>query len=162
MPKSCKRILFAIASIATTIMGFVPPTQAQGTASCLGSASGPAISATYLDNYAGLHSIGKKAWLQAVGDSQLVFHVCSVDDSKHYLIARNDDANDSNPGKFSRFEWYGRGGLLFYCQQVFDAMSAAEAEDFTKTPAADSSDANDQGCGSGGQFPWSELILIRR
>jgi hypothetical protein len=154
MSKFRKRILFAIASIAVSIVGFDFAAQAQGTGSCLGSTSKPAISAIYLDNYAGLHSIGKKVWLQSVGDSQLVFHLCSVDDTKHYLIVRNDDANDFNPGKFSRFEWYGQDGLLFYCQQVFDAASAAEAEDFTKTPAADTSDAS--------RFPWSELILIRR
>lgn len=162
MSKFRKRILFAIASIAVSIVGFDFAAQAQGTGSCLGSTSKPAISAIYLDNYAGLHSIGKKVWLQSVGDLQLVFHLCSVDDTKHYLIVRNDDANDFNPGKFSRFEWYGQDGLLFYCQQVFDAASAAEAEDFTKTPAADTSDANDKGCGSKGRFPWSELILIRR
>lgn len=104
MSKFRKRILFAIASIAVSIVGFDFAAQAQGTGSCLGSTSKPAISAIYLDNYAGLHSIGKKVWLQSVGDSQLVFHLCSVDDTKHYLIVRNDDANDFNPGKFSRFE----------------------------------------------------------
>jgi hypothetical protein len=40
---------------------------------------------------------------------------------------------------------HGKGGLLFYCQQVFDAASAAEAEDFARTPAADPSGANDKG-----------------
>ena len=102
MSKSCTRILFAIASIAVSVAGFDPAAHAQGTGSCLGSTSKPAISAIYLDNYAGLHSLGKKVSLPAVGDSQLVFHLCSINDTKHYLIVRNDDANDFNPGKFSK------------------------------------------------------------
>ena len=113
MSKFRKRILFAIASIAVSIVGFDFAAQAQGTGSCLGSTSKPAISAIYLDNYAGLHSIGKKVWLQSVGDLQLVFHLCSVDDTKHYLIVRNDDANDFNPGKFSRIRMVRTGWFAF-------------------------------------------------
>jgi hypothetical protein len=71
-------------------------------------------------------------------------------------------SNDVNANKFSRFEWYEAKGQLFYCQQVFDAASAADAADFTKVPAADSSDANDRGCGAKGQFAWSELILLKK
>jgi hypothetical protein len=161
MCRDSKVFLFAICIMATCAFGYLPGVQAQP-AACLGAAADPPIAATYLDNYAGWHSVGKKAWLQAAGGSQLIFHVCSVNDGRRYLIARNDEGNEFNPGKFSRFEWYGKGGLLFYCQQVFDAASASEAEDFARTPAADSSDANDKGCGATGQFPWSELMLLRR
>jgi hypothetical protein len=154
-------IAFGVCLMAACAFGYFQEARAQP-ANCLGSPADPRIAATYLDNFAGWHSVGKKAWLQATGGSQLIFHLCSVNDGRRYLIAKNDDGNDFNPGKYSRFEWYGKGGLLFYCQQVFDAASAAEAEDFARTPVADPSDANDKGCGASGQFPWSELILLRR
>jgi len=139
------------------------PVSAWAQAACNGlEGNDPEIAALYVDNFAGWHSVGGEAWLDFGLGDQLIFHVCSVDNTKDFLIAQNDGGNDFNPLKFSRFEWYGDRGQLFYCQQVFDAATAADAADFAKTPAADSSDANDKGCGVGGQFPWSQLALIRR
>jgi hypothetical protein len=42
-----------------------------------------------------------------------------------------------------------------------DAATPSEAEDFARTPAADSSDANAE-CGAIGEIAWGELILLRR
>jgi hypothetical protein len=130
---------------------------------CLGNPQDrPEISAFYIDNFNGWHSVGGGAWLSFAGPSQLIFNVCSVDNNRNFLIAENNAGNDSNPSKFSRFEWHGVGRQLFYCQQVFDANTAAEAADFTRTPMADTSDPNDRGCGVNGRFPWSQLSLIAR
>ncbi|QWW67950.1 hypothetical protein [Rhizobium sp. WYJ-E13] len=138
-----------------------------GNALAQGSCSGlegndPEISGLYIDNFAGWHSVGGEAWFIAADGGQLIFHVCNVDNSKNFLITQNDVGNDFNPGKFSRFEWYEDHGKLFYCQQVFDATTETDAADFAKTPAANSSNANDEGCGAKGQFAWSQLILVRQ
>ena len=122
----------------------------------------PEIAAAYVDNFAGFHSVGGEAWLSFGSGHQLIFHICSVDNVNDFLIAQNSAGNDFNPQKYSRFEWFGKDGQLFYCQQVFDAATPADAADFNLTPAADSSDANDKGCGQNGQSPWSQLVLIRR
>jgi len=120
----------------------------------------PEISGIYIDNFSGWHSVGGEAWLSFGSSSQLIFSVCSVDNDRDFLVAQNAPGNDFNPGLFSRFEWLEENNQIFYCQQVFDASSAAEAVDFSRYPAADSSNANDEGCGADGQFPWSQLSLI--
>ncbi len=151
----------ALTAVIIALSGGV--TMAYASDACLGSgAAPPEISAVYLDNFAGWHIVGKKAWVSAMADSELVFDLCKVDNNKNYLIAENSPVNDFNPKKFSRFEWYGSNGKLFYCQQVFDAQSANDAEDFNKYPAADTSDPNDKGCGANGKFAWSQLVLVRR
>ena len=85
-----------------------------------------------------------------------------INDTKHYLIVRNDDANDFNPGKFSEnSNGTGRMVCSFIVSRCSMGIRCGSGK-FTKIPAADTSDANDKGCGSKGQFPWSELILIWR
>ena len=131
--------------------------------SCSGiEGNDPAIAGTYVDNFAGFHSVGGEAWLSFGSGDQLIFHVCSVDNKKDFLVAQNSSGNDFNPSKFSRFEWFGENGQLFYCQQVFDADTAMDAADFSTTPAADTSNVNDEGCRDNGQFPWSQLVVVRR
>lgn len=148
---------------AIALFGMPATTLSQAAATCEGvEGNDPEISAIYVDNFAGWHSVGGEAWLSFGSGDQLVFSVCSVDNDNNFLIAQNASGNDFNPGKFSRFEWFGESGQLFYCQQVFDAATAAEAADFTANPAANPSNANDEGCGANGQFPWSQLTLIRR
>lgn len=152
-------------AFVTTIFFAASPTLAltQTAQVCEGvEGDDPEIAAIYVDNFAGWHSVGGEAWLSFGSGDQLIFSVCSVNNDDDYLIAMNAAGNDFNPGKFSRFEWFAENGQVFYCQQVFDAASAAEAEDFTANPAADPANANDEGCGVDGQFPWSQITLIRR
>ena len=144
-------------------MGLPTIAWAQAAEVCEGvEGNDPEISAIYVDNFAGWHSVGGEAWLSFGSVDQLIFSVCNVENDNKFLIAQNAAGNDFNPGRFSRFEWFGENGQLYYCQQVFDAASAAEAADFNTNPAADPSNANDEGCGADGQFPWSQLTLIRR
>lgn len=136
---------------------------AQAAETCNGvEGNDPEIAAIYVDNFGGWHSVGGEAWLSFGSGDQLVFTVCNIDNQNDFIIAQNAAANDFNPGLFSRFEWHGENGQLFYCQQVFDAASANDAADFSMYPAADASNANDEGCGADGQFGWSQLSLIRR
>lgn len=130
---------------------------------CSGVVSdGPTITGLYVDDFGGWHSVGKEAWIMPSPEAQLIFHICSIDAAKHFLIAQNSPGNERYALKFSRFEWAEQNGQLFYCQQVFDAATPAEAADLTKYPAADPSDANDTGCGKNGKFAWSQLSLIRK
>lgn len=155
-----KKLLYLAALV---FAGLPTVSLAQAAAVCEGvEGNDPEISAIYVDNFAGWHSVGGEAWLSFGSGDQLVFSVCSVDNDEDYLIAKNAEGNDFNSGKFSRFEWFAENGQLYYCQQVFDAPSAAEAADFTVNPAANTSNANDEGCGTTGQFPWSQLALVRR
>jgi hypothetical protein len=161
MEESMLEKLFLWSATAATIVLSAMGAAAQD--SCIGiEGDTPEIAALYVDNFAGWHSVGGEAWLDFANGDQLIFHVCSIDNNKNFLVAQNDPGNDYNPLKFSRFEWYGSNGTLYYCQQVFDAASAVDAADLNKTPPADTTDANDKGCGAGGKSPWSQLILIRR
>lgn len=158
---SLNKVLHLIASIVVIFMSKISFAAAQQT--CLGTQnSDPEISALYIDNFAGWHSIGAEAWLSFSSGPQLIFSLCNVDNDKNFLIAENNAGNQFNPSKFSRFEWFGNNGQLFYCQQVYDANTAGDAADFSKFPAANTSNPNDQGCGANGQFAWSQLSLITR
>ncbi|MEO1200059.1 MAG: hypothetical protein AAFX39_12635 [Pseudomonadota bacterium] len=152
----------ALSLVSIGIMSF-SKASAQETLACQGlDGESVDIAALYVDNFAGWHSVGEEAWLSFTSGSQLIFHLCSVDNNNSYLIAQNSLGNNFNPGLFSRFEWSESNGQLFYCQQVYNSGSASEAEDFSVHPAADSSDPNDSGCGANGQFPWSQLVTIQR
>jgi hypothetical protein len=149
------------AGLVSSFVAFATPARAE--LQCIGlAADAPAIAGLYVDNFGGWQSVGKEARIMPDGSSQLIFHICTVDNAKHFLIAQNSPGNDFNPLKFSRFEWTEQNGQLFFCQQVFDAASSADAADLAKTPAADPSDANDKGCGMDGKFPWSQLTLIKK
>lgn len=157
-----RKILFAVLSTAM-IFGTGVMNGASAQQACFGIEDVELeISGTYTDNFAGFQSVGNEAWVGFGSGDQLIFHVCSVDNEQNYLIAQNSAGNDYNPNMFSRFEWFGMNGQLYYCQQVYDAASASEAADFNAHPAADTSNVNDEGCGELGQHPWSQLILIRR
>lgn len=160
-----KRAQYSILSVvvATGLWAFpIERVSANEALSCLGSNDEPNIEGLYFDNFSGVQIVSKHNWISGAVNDQLVFHVCSIHNIEKYIIAQNDPGNAFNPLKYSRFEWVLNGAHLYYCQQVFDAVSAPDAANFTKTPAADGSDANDKGCGAGGKFPWTELILVRK
>ena len=149
-----------LAAATSLVFGLASPAQAQ--LQCSGVTELPKIAGLYLDNFSGWHSIGKTAWLDFSDDRQFIFEVCSIDNAKHFLIAQNTASAPENIRKFSRFEWTEKDGQLAYCQQVFDAASAAEAADFSKYPAANSANFNDEGCGQNGKFAWTILGSVRR
>ena len=100
-------IAFGVCLMAACAFGY--SRSAAQPANCLDSPADSAHCRNLSRQFRGWHSVGKKAWLQATGGSQLIFHLCSVNDGRRYLIAKNDDGNDFNPGKYSRFEWVRKG-----------------------------------------------------
>src|SRR5262249_58514476 len=118
---------------------------AQTPADCPTNTTAPSIKGVYVDNFGGLQAVSAPFWISG----NLVFGVCSVDDTQHFLIARNSLRNAFNPGKYSRFEWTMSGNRLWYCQSVFDASSANAAASASR---ADPSDPANKGCGN---FAWS-------
>jgi hypothetical protein len=123
---------------------------AQTPADCPTNTSEPSIHGVYVDNFGGLQAVSAPFWIS----TNLVFGVCSVDNTQRFLIARNSLRNQFNPGKYSRFEWTTFGNRLWYCQSVFDAASASAA---ASAPRADPSDPVNKGCGT---FAWSTVIRI--
>ena len=119
-------------------------------AACSLNKADPSIKGTYIDNFGGAQTISASYWTS----SDLVFEICSVDNTRKRIIAQNDSRNQLNPNKFSRFEWTNFGNRLWYCQSVYDAPSAAAAD---AAPPADPSNPVDGGCG---KFAWSTLIKI--
>ena len=116
------------------------------------------IRGSYEDGFGGRHVITKDEWTQSyaeegeeVGSSRFTYVI--VSNAGRYVVAQNDAENAFNPGLFSRFEWFELDGTLLYCQSVYDAPSAADAE------AALRADVTSPTGGCGG-FPWSELTPL--
>lgn len=119
--------------------------------------SSPSIEGSYTDNYGNSQIVGAEEWITA-GSSY--YNYIIVDNNQSYLTAQNASSNQYYPNKYSRFEWTTTdNGDLWYCQQVYNADSAADANDFTLYPPANSTDPSVRGCGTGNNdFPWSQLI----
>lgn len=111
----------------------------------------PAIEGHYIDNYGGVQDVLDHYWISG----QYAFQICSVDNVKHQIIALNEAGNQSDAGKFSRFDWVRYSNRLWYCQTVFNASTEAEA---AAAPPADPADPRIGGCG--GKFEWSSLSKL--
>lgn len=91
------------------------------------------------------HDIDEANWQMA--DS--LFHIADYSVNARFILAWNDEENEWNAGKWSRFDFHQEGDALYYCQSAYDADSqelAAQAE----------SDHGDLSGGCGG-WPWSAL-----
>lgn len=130
------------------VLTLVAAANAQTPTDCPTNSTEPSIHGAYVDNFGGLQAVSTPFWIS----SNLVFGICSVDNTQRFLIARNNPRNAFNPGKYSRFEWTTSGSRLWYCQSVFDAASTSAA---ASAPRADPSDPATKGCGT---FAWSTLI----
>ena len=83
-----------------------------------------------------------------------LYSISQYSNADMYIIAQNDANNSYNPSLWSRFDWtMDADSNLYLCQTAFDAASE---EDALNTPAADSSDPANGGCGD---FSWSALTL---
>ncbi len=81
-----------------------------------------------------------------------LYAISQYSNADMYIIAQNDANNSYNPSLWSRFDWtMDADNNLYLCQTAFDAASE---EDALNTPAADSSDPVNGGCGD---FSWSAL-----
>ncbi|MDV7145666.1 hypothetical protein R3X27_23530 [Tropicimonas sp. TH_r6] len=119
----------------------------------------PEISETYIDDTGQFHAVGADGWLSFGLGDQLVYFVCLVDNEKDYLVAQNGSANDADYELYSRFEWFVEGDQLYFCNQVSDAGSQADASDFVALPAADKANPTVSGCGVDNQS-WNALRVV--
>ena len=107
----------------------------------------PDIAGNWMDDWGYEQNISRESWTS--GDS--IFAITRLNNHLSYLVAHNDPGNQWNPGKWSRFDWtWDTEGQLYYCQIVFDANSADEAE---SNKSADRTDLQG-GCAG---FGWSHL-----
>lgn len=87
-----------------------------------------------------------------LGADLAVYTVETWSNEGDFVIARNADTNEYNPGAFSRFDFATTDDGEFFCQTAYDAATAEAA---LATTAADATDPTTTGCG--GAFPWSAL-----
>ncbi len=117
-----------------------------------------AIVGTYADGFGAQHEITSSAWVQTgdagSGPVSSTFLLTRYDNSAHWVIAHNDDANTFDPGKWSRFDWATVQAILYFCQTRYDA--ADEAEALAATPA-DPTDPTKSGCGG---YSWTALTPV--
>ena len=99
----------------------------------------------YIDNFMTAHSISEDEWSFAGS----VFAIAEYDNDAMYVVAQNGEANDFNPGLWSRFDWAWDGEQLYYCQSVYDGPTIEDAR-------AGGADAGDLAMGCGG-FAWTML-----
>ena len=105
------------------------------------------IAGKYIDNYKSSHVISSFEWI----NESLVYNISQYDNEQGFIIAQNDNGNEWNPKKWSRFDYTEKDGVLYYCQTAYDAETEEAA---LATPAPDKTDPATSGCGSS---PWTEL-----
>jgi hypothetical protein len=118
----------------------------------IATADGPPawILGSFVDDYGNAYTISATEWLQ--GPSR--YHVARWGPAARFLIARNDSANASDGGRWTRIDWIPLSGMApwtwAFCYTAYHATSAAEAE---STPAA-LPDTPRTGCNG---FPFSRM-----
>jgi hypothetical protein len=87
------------------------------------------IKGRFVDDYDIPHVITDSSWTLAQRDR---YHVVASDDSVQYLIAWNDSANTSDPGKWTRIDWIRLSGMPPYewafCLIEYKADTREQAE----------------------------------
>lgn len=106
---------------------------------------------TFEDDYGIRYTIGPSTWRQGSG---IVYHVVAWDSAGRSLIARNDEQNPSDGGRWTRIDWVRLEDMApwtwAYCLTVYDAVARGAAE---SAPAADRASPR-TGCNG---FPFSRM-----
>ena len=83
----------------------------------------------FLDDYGGSHTVSATLWMQHPRNR---FHITRWNGEGHYLIARNDSANASDGGLWTRIDWVELKNMspydVAFCFSAYKAPTAAEAE----------------------------------
>lgn len=138
-------------AIAASLLVWANASHAAETRTCFGRVPPPEKAGLYADNFGGQHLLGAHFWVQ---NGSSIFHYCQVDNYAHRIVAQNDAGNGYYPNYYSRFEVVISNGEVWYCQQVYDALSEKEA---VSRPTADASDLS-KGCGVPvNNFGWTKL-----
>ena len=87
------------------------------------------MTGTFEDDYGIEYEISKELWHQKP-DAR--FHIVNWNVKEQYLITRNDSANPSEPGLYTRFDWMKFENMLPYqwgfCMTTYNAETMEEAE----------------------------------
>ena len=102
---------------------------------------------SYTDSWGGTLEVTADSITDGYGNA---FHISTFDNDGNWLVAQNDAANEYFPELWSLFDWTLDGEQLYYCQAVYDAATADDAQ---SAAHADSSDL-ESGCGG---FGWTGL-----
>ncbi|MGC6416213.1 MAG: hypothetical protein ACON3Z_03815 [Bradymonadia bacterium] len=113
------------------------------------------LTGTFTDGF-GRHEIDENTWTTTYeGSAPSVFEISTVDLETRFLVARNGDENEYNPGLWSRFDWVWSTTGLYYCQTAYAAETEDDALAIERPDDADPSMPGT--CGE--MFPWSSLAL---
>ena len=108
----------------------------------------------FADDYGNRFTISVREWLQLPHGR---FHVIRWNARDSYLVARNDSANRSAPGRWTRIDWMPLPGMPPYewafCLTAYDAASARAAEATTVARR----DTPRNGCNG---FPFSRMARV--
>jgi len=102
-----------------------------GCASRVGVAEPPPalVLGTFADDYGSTYAITKETW-EHRGYAR--YHVVRWRPEAGYLVARNDAANPTDGGRWTRIDWVRLDGMAPYewafCLSAYDALTAAAAE----------------------------------
>ena len=92
----------------------------------------PLVVGAFQDDYGERHLVSANEWVQQPASR---YHIVRWVPERHYLIARNDSANRTAPGRWTRIDWLTLAGMSPYewgfCFTAYDAPSAAAAESVT-------------------------------
>jgi hypothetical protein len=106
---------------------------------------------TFEDDYGIRYTISPSSWRQGSG---IEYHVVAWDPAGRSLIARNDEANPSGGGRWTRIDWVRLEDMApwtwAYCMTVYDAATRDAAG---SAPAADRASPR-TGCNG---FPFSRM-----
>lgn len=97
-------------------------------------------------------ALSAESIVTGLGTDLAIYEVNTWSNEGDFVIARNADTNEYNPGAFSRFDFATTDAGEFFCQTAYDAATAEAA---IAAAAADATDPETTGCG--GAFPWSAL-----
>ena len=92
------------------------------------SSSAPAaLQGAFVDDYGIRYAIGPDLWAQ--GETAR-YHIVRWNAAERYAVARNDTANTSDGGRWTRIDWVALDGGEYawaYCYAVYDAATEADA-----------------------------------
>ena len=82
----------------------------------------------FVDDYSIRYRIGERTWLQLPSAR---YHIVKWSTAREYLIARNDSANKTDGGLWTRIDWLKLEGMPPYewgfCLSAYNAPTAAAA-----------------------------------
>lgn len=109
------------------------------------------LQGSFTDDYGSNYVISGKEWQHG---KNMKYHLLHYDKTGNFLIARNDDANPTEPGLYTRiditFFKNAEPWLWGYCLTAYDASTLKTA---METPAADSLNPR-KGCNG---YPFTRM-----